>query len=213
MPPTKRGAAAGDKGAAAGGGKKEAKKTEAAGAAEEKSAVMQLGGKKVKMTYSKALEHWQTLMRLENQAERDSLINQNINLDTAMYGPNIVTQHGPMDRNVLTGMTLFDDDLEDVEIRWMEKPRESDFGPEMNSADNEDMASQVFFMPWYVSMVQALAVEVQKLRQELKKVGPLLEEVNHLREERGQSRSMTPVNEDAEEDGAGADGSADDLDY
>tara|TARA_Y100000356_G_scaffold26480_1_gene18690 strand:- start:2002 stop:3165 length:1164 start_codon:yes stop_codon:yes gene_type:complete len=202
MPPTKRSAATSAKGAAAGGGRKEAKKTEAAGAAEEKSAVMQLGGKKVKMTYSKALEHWQTLMRLENQAERDSLIQRNMDLDTAMYGPNIVTQHGPMDRNVLTGMTLFDDDLEDVEIPWMEKPRESDFGPEMISADNEDMASQVFFMPWYVSMVQALAVEVQKLRKDLARMEPVIDEVQKLREERGQSRSMTPVNEAAEDAGA-----------
>ena len=213
MPPTKRGAATGGKGAAAGGGKKEAKKTEAAGAAGEKSAVMQLGGKKVKMTYSKALEHWQTLMRLENQAERDSLIKQNMDLDTAMYGPNIVTQHGPMDRDVLEGMILFDDDLEDVEIRWMEKPRESDFGPEMISADNEDMASQVFFMPWYVSMVQALAVEVQKLRQELKKVEPLVAEVNQLRQEAGQSGSSTPVNEAAEDGGAEDGAGAEDMDH
>tara|TARA_Y100000361_G_scaffold91509_1_gene81537 strand:- start:2004 stop:3167 length:1164 start_codon:yes stop_codon:yes gene_type:complete len=213
MPPTKRSAATSAKGAAAGGGRKEAKKTEAAGAAEEKSAVMQLGGKKVKMTYSKALEHWQTLMRLENQAERDSLIQRNMDLDTAMYGPNIVTQHGPMDRNVLTGMTLFDDDLEDVEIPWMEKPRESDFGPEMISADNEDMASQVFFMPWYVSMVQALAVEVQKLRKDLARMEPVIDEVQKLREERGQSRSMTPVNEAAEDAGAEDDagGSQDDA--
>lgn len=42
----------------------------------------------------------------------------------------------------------------------MPKPTESDFAPEMISADNEDMASQVFLMPWYVSMVQALGTPV-----------------------------------------------------
>ena len=154
-----------------------------------------------------------------------------MDLGTAMYGPIIVTQHGPMDRNVLTSMTLFDDDLEDVKIHWMPIPMESDFGPEMITVDNEDMASQVFLMPWYVSMVQALAVvvekqrqelkkvdplvaEVQKLRQKLKKVEPLVAEVNQLLQEAGRSGSSTPVNEAAEDGGAadGAGAGAEDMD-